>query len=243
MSSRSLAPTAISLLAIAAGCRSPGEFEGERATTTAAMPSTRGQRGFVDHGATNESAPVLDDRASAAIGAPAPDFELADIYGRIHRLSRYRGKIVVLEWFDPACPFVAYAYDAGPLLEMKQRYAALGVVWLSIHSVASASAALAQATDREFAAPRQLRTPILVDHGGLVGRAFHARTTPHLFVINERGTLVYSGALDNAPLGRVERAAAKTNFVETAIDDLRSGHAVTTSSTRPYGSAINYSRE
>jgi len=229
-------------VALVASCRAGG-IEGERATTTAAMPSTPGQRGWIEPVSSGQNVAILDGTATAELGQTAPEFELADIVGRKHRLSQYRGKIVVLEWLDPHCPFVAYAYDDGPLREMKTRYAAGGIVWLSIHSCSVETAALAQSAVREFALPRNLRAPILVDAGGHVGRAFGARTTPHLFVINERGSLVYSGALDNAPLGRVERAAARTNYVEMAVDDLRSGHAVTTSSTRPYGSAIPYSRD
>jgi len=95
---------------------------------------------------------------------------------------------------------------------------------------------------REFSDRRKLRAPILIDAGGGVAKTFGALTTPHMFLVNERGVLVYSGALDNAPMGRVERAASKTNFVENAIGDLRSGHGVTTSSTRPYGSPLNYPR-
>jgi peroxiredoxin len=180
--------------------------------------------------------------SSAEIGAGAPDFELHDATGRVHRLSQYRGKLVVLEWFDPECPFVAYAYDDGPLAEMETRSAASGIVWLSLYSTRAERTALAPSLLREFSERRRLRAPILIDPEGLVAKVYGARTTPHMFLINERGTIVYGGALDNAPMGRVERASAKTNYVETAIGDLRSGHAVTTSSTRPYGSPIQFPR-
>jgi len=148
----------------------------------------------------------------------------------------------MLEWFDPECPFVTYAYDDGPLAEMETRYAATGIVWLSVYSTRADRNDLAPAMVREFSDRRKLRAPILIDAGGGVAKTFGALTTPHMFLVNERGVLVYSGALDNAPMGRVERAASKTNFVENAIGDLRSGHGVTTSSTRPYGSPLNYPR-
>jgi peroxiredoxin len=239
LSTRSLART-IALLALASGCRStePGA-ELRPTTTTAAMPAQNATRSLVS---SLRTAPVADTLSTAELGAPAPDFELFDALGRAHRLSRYRGKIVVLEWFDPECPFVTYAYDDGPLAEMETRYAATGIVWLSVYSVGAQRAAMAPGLVREFADRRRLRAPILIDRDGIVARQFGARTTPHIFLINERGALVYSGALDNAPMGRVERASAKTNYVETAIGDLRSGHAVTTSSTRPYGSALSYAR-
>jgi hypothetical protein len=113
-------------------------------------------------------------------------------------------------------------------------------VWLGVFTVNDERAAVAPALARDFAIRRKLVGPILIDRDGSAGRSFGARTTPELFVINERGALVYMGALDNAPMGRVERASAKTNYIVAALEDLRSGHGVTTSSTRPYGSAIVY---
>lgn len=226
-----------------AGCGAPrGITEMRPATTTAAMPNPNGPRAQVQTPQSTDSGALSSVISSAELGSPAPDFELRDAGGRSYRLSRFRGKLVVLEWFDPECPFVTYAYDDGPLAEMETRYAASGIVWLSLYSTRADRASLAPALLREFADRRKLRAPILIDSGGAVARAFGARTTPHMFVVNERGVLVYSGALDNAPMGRVERAAAKTNYVETAIDDLRSGHAVTTSSTRPYGSPLTHPR-
>ena len=125
---------------------------------------------------------------------------------------------------------------------MRTRCAAAGIVWLGIFSTNAERADIAPALVRDFAVRRRLTGTILIDRSGSVGKSFGARTTPQLFVVNERGGLVYSGALDNAPMGRVERAAAKTNYIVAALDDLRSGHGVTTSSTRPYGSAIVYSK-
>ncbi len=236
-------PVAAVVLAALSACRSGGALDELHPTpATAAMPNPGGARTLVSTPRQAEPRGILGRGPTAELGETAPDFELADLAGRVHSLSRYRGKIVVLEWFDPQCPFVAYAYDEGPLAEMKTRQVASGIVWLTIQSTSPQRAEVASDMDREFAQSRHLRGPILLDRGGEVGRRFGARTTPHLFVVNDRGVLVYSGALDNAPMGRVERAATKTNFVEAALADLRSGHAVTTSSTRPYGSPIPYSR-
>lgn len=230
-------------LTLAPGCRSGGTAEELRpAPTTAAMPSP-GVRALVQPPRNQRTpAEIAFEPTTAELGSPAPDFELRDLSGRPHRLAQYRGKIVVLEWFDPQCPFVTYAYDDGPLAEMKTRYVASGIVWLTLEAAHAERVEVAADMAREFAEQRKLRSPILIDRGGAVGRRYGARTTPHLFVVNDRGVLVYSGALDNAPMGRVERASNKSNYVDAAISDLRSGHAVTTSSTRPYGSAIAYPR-
>lgn len=237
------APVAAVVLAALSSCRSSGPLEDLHPTpATAAMPNPGGGRAFVSPQRDAEPRGIVSRGPTAELGEMAPDFELADLAGRVHSLARYRGKIVVLEWFDPQCPFVAYAYDEGPLAEIKTRQVASGTVWLTIQSMAPERATLAGDMCREFAQSRHLRGPILLDRGSELARRYGARTTPHLFVINDRGVLVYSGALDNAPMGRVERAATKTNFVEAALADLRSGHAVTTSSTRPYGSPIPYSR-
>lgn len=237
------AVAALALLALADSCRStdPGT-ELRPAATTAAMPTANGSKTFVPGTQTVDPSPVTTGATRAEVGEIAPDFELRDVNGRAHRLSQYRGKIVVLEWFDPQCPFVTYAYDDGPLTEMRTRYAAAGIAWLGVYSTNAAHAAMAPSLLREFAERRKLAAPILIDADGSVGKLYAARTTPHMFVINNRGLLVYSGALDNAPRGIVERAAGKTNYVDSAIEDLRSGHAVTISSTRPYGSAILYSK-
>jgi peroxiredoxin len=226
-----------------AACRSnASSADYQPAATTAAAPTETGSRTLVPPAAATDVPRVSTGDASADLGSVVPDFELFDAHGRMHRLSSYRGKIVVLEWFDPQSEFVRYAYDQGPLTEMHRRGAAAGIGWLVICSTSPDRAAAVAAAAREFADQRKITSPILIDRDGRVGQSFNARTTPQLFVINNRGALVYSGALDNAPMGRVERAAAKTNYVEAALLDLRSGHAVTISSTRPYGTAISYSK-
>jgi peroxiredoxin len=187
-------------------------------------------------------APVADGQLLASIGSLAPDFELPDLEGRPVRLSRFRGKMIVLEWFNPACAAVVYAYGEGELREMKARHASNGIVWLAINSTAPDESGADLALNQQFAAQHQLSLPILMDPTGVVGRSYGARTTPQMFVINERGVLVYAGALDNAPGGRTESLSTKTNYVEMAIADLRSGHAVIQGSTRPYGCEIKYAR-
>jgi peroxiredoxin len=187
-------------------------------------------------------APIADGQLHAEIGQPAPDFDLTDLEGRRQKLSSYRGKMVVLEWFNPDCAAVVYAYGEGELREMKARHASTGIVWLSINSTAPGEPGAEIELNQQFAAAHHLDLPILMDPTGVVGRSYGARTTPQMFLVNERGVLVYAGALDNAPRGRVQALATKTNYVENAIADLRSGHGVTQTSTRPYGCEIKYAR-
>ena len=243
MSTHALLPCALVLLAFAPGCRSSEPSSGLNSTAMSAVTTDAPAPLTLAAGAKPaDTAPLSTGTVKAELGTLAPDFELPDLNGKLHKLSRYRGKIVVLEWFDPQCPFVTYAYDDGPLAEMRTRCTAAGIVWLGIFSTNAERADSAPELVRDFAVRRRLMGTVLIDRSGTVGKSFGARTTPQLFLINERGGLVYSGALDNAPMGRVERAAAKTNYIEAALDDLRSGHGVTTSSTRPYGSAIVYSK-
>jgi len=175
------------------------------------------------------------DLQKAVLGDTVPDFTLKDLDGKSHTLSSYRGKIVVLEWFSPACPYCVYAYAEGPLREQPERVKSQGVVWLSVNSQNAKHPGANLETNREFVKKHGLKAPILMDQSGEVGKAFGAKTTPHCYVINEKGLLVYAGALDNAPMGKVEGDAPKTNYVDAAIADLRSGHAVTISNTKPYG--------
>jgi peroxiredoxin len=183
------------------------------------------------------AAPVAGaaDVQKAVLGDTVPDFTLTDLDGKTHTLSSYRGKIVVLEWFSPACPYCVYAYAEGPLREQPERVKSQGVVWLSVNSQNAKHPGANLETNREFVKKHGLKAPILMDPSGEVGKAFGAKTTPHCYVINEKGLLVYAGALDNAPMGKVEGDAPRTNYVDAAIADLRSGHPVTISNTKPYG--------
>jgi peroxiredoxin len=237
------------MMALALACRSGGDGAARILPGDAsAVPAAADANGVSDAMAmprTQDSAPAValaDAGRQAELGQPAPDFELQDLWGRKHKLSAYRGKIVVLEWFNPTCPAVVYAYGEGELREMKSLHVSNGIVWLAINSTAPGEEGSDPKQNREFAVARSLRTPILLDPSGAVGRAYGARSTPHMFVINERGLLVYQGALDNAPKGRVESLALKSNYVDMAIADIRSGHGVIKDSTRPYGCEIKYTR-
>jgi peroxiredoxin len=174
--------------------------------------------------------------ARAELGKPAPEFELKDIDGKTVRLASFKGRTVVLEWFSPTCPYCVYAYgEKGPLRTLPERLAADRVVWLSICSEDPANPGGSVETMKEFVKAHEMKAPLLVDAAGTVGRAFGAKSTPHMFVISEKGVLVYQGALDNAPLGKAKDEGLRVNYVEKALADLRSGHAVTIAETKSYG--------
>lgn len=141
---------------------------------------------------------------SATIGEKAPDFSLPDLDGQTVSLADFAGKTVVLEWFNPDCPFVKYAHGEGPLTTLAAEQSKAGIVWLAINSGAPGKQGAGAERNREAKAEWKLDHPILLDEDGKIGHAYGATTTPHMFVIDGSGTLIYAGGLDNAPLGRVE---------------------------------------
>jgi peroxiredoxin len=140
--------------------------------------------------------------ASAKLGEPAPGFSLPDLDGGTVSLADFAGKTVVLEWFNPDCPFVKYAHAEGPLATMAATQAQADVVWLAINSGAPGKQGHGVERNREAKTEWKLEHPILLDEDGAVGHAYGATSTPHMFVVDPTGTLVYAGGLDNAPLGR-----------------------------------------
>jgi hypothetical protein len=159
------------------------------------------------------------------------------------RLADFEDRIVVLEWFSPTCTWSAYAWsDNGPLRELTERLRSEGVVWLVVNSERPDSPGGELERNRTFRERNRMKVPLLMDPTGAVGRTWGARTAPQVFVVAPSGLVIYAGALDNAPLGKVRDEASKTNYVEAAIRDLRAGHAVTASETKPYGCPIHYSR-
>lgn len=181
--------------------------------------------------------------ATAEVGQAAPDFTLADINGTKHSLSEFKGRTVVLEWVNPECPFVIKHYDkSGNIPQLQQTAAADGVVWLSINSAATGKegdydAAQVKAWQQRIKASA---TAYLRDQDGEVGKLYDARTTPHIFIIDGRGTLVYAGGIDSIRSSRVGDIARATNYVREALKDLKSGQPVRTRNSQPYGCSIKY---
>jgi alkyl hydroperoxide reductase subunit AhpC len=179
---------------------------------------------------------------SAAIGKPAPDFTLKDMEGREVSLASFHGKIIVLEWFNPGCPFVKGSHTNGSLKGLAKKHAAEGVVWLAINSAARGKQGFEPSVNSEAAKTFGLEHPILRDETGVVGRAYSATNTPNMFVIDKNGVLVYSGAIDNSPDGEGETPTGGTliNYVDAAIDDLNAGRPVRTPVTKAYGCSVKY---
>jgi peroxiredoxin len=169
----------------------------------------------------------------------APDFTLKDLDGNQVSLSQFKGKIVVLEWFNPGCPFVQYAHDKGPLADMGETKVKEGIVWLAINSGAAGKQGAGADANKKAAGEWNIKYPILLDETGEVGKAYGAKTTPHMYVIDAEGNLVYRGGLDNAPLGEV-RGDSHINYVETALAAMAADKPIDTAETQPYGCSVKY---
>ncbi len=176
----------------------------------------------------------------AALGELAPDFTLRDLDGEEVKLSELEGKTVVIEWFNPDCPFVRYAHgEQGPLRELTGRFAGGELVWLAINSGAPGRQGHGAQRNREAAQEYAIDYPVLLDESGAVGRSFEARTTPQLFIIDAEGVLAYRGGLDNAPLGR--GAGERVDFVSGSLEALAGDRAPPRQETPPYGCSVKYS--
>ncbi|MBN1818207.1 MAG: redoxin domain-containing protein [Sedimentisphaerales bacterium] len=169
-------------------------------------------------------------------GAKAPDFTLKSFDGKTVTLSELKGKIVVLEWFNFECPFSLYHYQTrSTMADLANKYKDKNVVWLAINSTSHTK----PEPNIEFAGKYKLPYPILDDRSGRVGRAYDAKTTPHMIVINPRGNIVYNGAIDNAPMGQAQGDAV-VNYVDQALGELLAGKDITTKETKPYGCSVKY---
>jgi peroxiredoxin len=180
--------------------------------------------------------------AGAELGAAAPDFSLKDLDGKPVKLADFKGKTVVLEWFNPECPYVKAAHTKGPLVDTAKKQTAKGVVWLSINSGAPGKQGTGVEKNKEAVKTFALTNPVLLDEAGTVGKAYGATNTPHVFIINKEGKLVYRGAADNSPdgEGKSPTDGKLVNFVDAALDDLSAGRAVKTPESKAYGCSVKY---
>jgi len=172
---------------------------------------------------------------AADVGQPAPAFTLRDEVGTSHALEQYRGKIVVLEWTNPECPFVQRHYAARTMQKTLASFAGKKVVWLAVDSTSHNT----PASSKSWKAQQGFGYPVLQDASGDVGHAYGAKTTPHMFVIDEKGVLRYAGGIDDDPRGR---STAPTNFVERAVSALLAGQPVSPSTSDPYGCSVKYGK-
>jgi peroxiredoxin len=179
---------------------------------------------------------------SPVIGKPAPDFALKDLTGKEVKLASFKGKVVVLEWFNPGCPFVKKSHTVGSLVDTAKRHTKAGVVWLAINSGAPGKQGNDLAMNAEAAKTWSMTHPVLRDEAGTVGKAYGATNTPNMFVINKAGTVVYAGAIDNSPDGEGQspEGGKLVNYVDAALGDVAAGRAVATPATKPYGCSVKY---
>lgn len=179
---------------------------------------------------------------AAKVGEPAPAFTLKDASGKEHSLADFKGKTVVLEWNNPSCPFVVKHYAKGDMQKLQKEQTAKGVVWLTINST--------NAGHQDFLSPEAAlkkiealgigSTAYLLDPKGTVGKAYDARTTPHMFVVDGKGVLVYAGAIDSIRSANQADIAKAENYVTAALAELAAGKTVSTSVTKAYGCSVKY---
>jgi peroxiredoxin len=175
------------------------------------------------------------EKKAAEIGKPAPDFTLKDLDGKTVKLADFKGKTVVLEWFNPDCPAVVAGHTKGTLKDMAAKATAdSGVVWLAVNSGGEGKQGHAVDANKKRVDEWKIGHPILRDESGEIGKAYGAKTTPHMFVVDAKGVLVYRGAPDNAPMGKAENDKLE-NHVETVLADLKAGKTPSVKESRSYG--------
>ena len=180
--------------------------------------------------------------ASVPIGATAPDFSVQDTKGALVHLADYRGQVVVLEWTNDTCPFVGKQYRSGNMQALQALYTGHGVIWLTVVSSAEGEPGFdtpAEA-DRDTASRAAAPTAVLLDPSGTLGRLYGARATPHMYVINQAGQLVYRGAIDDKPSTNPADIPTAHNYVTAALDETLAGRPVTVPATSAYGCAVKY---
>lgn len=177
------------------------------------------------------------------VGQPAPDFSLTDVNGKAVKLSEFKGKTVVLEWTNPGCPFVVKHYGSNNMQSLQKDAIAQGVVWLSINST--------EKNHSDYLTPAKLNARmndewkgassyLLMDETGKVGQAYTAKTTPHMYVINPAGKLVYAGGIDDKRSANPADVKTAKNFVRAALDETLAGKPVSVATATPYGCSVKY---
>jgi peroxiredoxin len=195
--------------------------------------------------ATSASVPgsaTTTTMAKATVGLAAPDFTLTGLDGHAVTLSSFKDKTVVLEWFNPGCPFVRKAHTVGSLKDAAARAQTQDVVWLAVNSAAAGKQGSGADANRKAAAEYGMTHPILLDDDGHVGRAYGATNTPNMFVIDPQGTLVYRGAIDNSPDGEGQSPTdgKLVNYVDDALAAVKAHQPVKVPETKAYGCGVKY---
>ena len=180
--------------------------------------------------------------AAPRAGEPAPDFTGVDTQGKTHRLADYRGKTVVLEWTNHDCPYVRKHYGAGNLQEQQREAAAQGVIWLSVISSAPGQQGHVSPAEADELTRSRKAAPhaVLLDPEGRIGRAYEAKTTPHMYIIDEAGKLVYMGGIDSLATADPADIPKATQYVRVALKERAAGQPISAPVTRPYGCSVKY---
>lgn len=180
--------------------------------------------------------------AEAEVNKPAPAFEVKDATGKTHKLADYKGKWLVLEWFNKDCPYVKKHYGSENMQKLQKNYTDKKVTWLSVISSAKGKQGYLTAEEalKLPAQNKSAATATLLDETGVMGKAYGAKTTPHMFVINPEGKVVYAGAIDDNDSANPNVIAKSKNYVASALDSAMAGKAVEVSSSKPYGCGVKY---
>lgn len=178
------------------------------------------------------------------VGDPAPGFTATDSHGRQHTLTEYKGKFVVLEWTNQGCPYTKKHYDSGNMQRLQKSWADKGVVWLTVISSAPGEQGYMTADQENDYVTRINAAPtaVLLDPKGDLGHLYGAKTTPHMFVINPHGQLVYEGAIDDRPTTDASDIAGATNYVTLALEQAMAGKPIVTPASRAYGCSVKYAK-
>lgn len=179
---------------------------------------------------------------AARVGERAPDFTATDSNGRTHKLSEYAGKFVVLEWTNRGCPYTLKHYTSGNMQRLQKDWTARGVVWLTVISSAPGKQGYVTATE-ENAYLKEINgapTAVLLDPTGALGHLYDAKTTPHMFIINPQGTLIYNGAIDDHASTDAADISGSKNYVSLALGEALGGKPVSEPTSRPYGCSVKY---
>jgi hypothetical protein len=181
---------------------------------------------------------------AARVGQPAPLFTATDSYGHQQSLSQYKGKFVVLEWHNQGCPFTKKHYDSGNMEKLQRFWTSKGVIWFTVISSAPGEQGYVTAEQENDYVKKMNAAPtaVLLDPKGDLGHLYGAKTTPHMYVINPQGQLIYEGAIDDKPTTDQSDIAEATNYVTAALEQAMAGRPVTIATTRPYGCSVKYAR-
>ena len=185
---------------------------------------------------------VVATALAVKVGEPAPDFTSVDSNGKSQRLSDYKGKYVVLEWHNQGCPYTKTHYESGNMQRLQKEWTGKGVIWLTVISSAPGTQGFVTPSQENDYLKQMNAAPtaVLMDPGGSLGHLYAAKTTPHMYIIDPSGTLIYNGAIDDHPTSDPGDIKSSKNYVTTALSEAMAGKPVTDAATRPYGCSVKY---